>query len=329
MDVVAPFRRSPSFAHFSDDDLSLLATSVSPLLVSERATVLRQNESSLEAYLIASGEIVIERDTPYGRYSLARLGPGELFGEANFIDHQGRSSLAVAKTDCELVVLDRGLVDAACEKDPRFAIALHWAFWKSLSDKLRRANEHLLHFFSEARSEPDPRQGGKKAQTGQFQIDLSAKRQLFEEQRLSAMEISFLSSLSKAKKLSPGEVIFREGEPGDRMYVVLEGQVRISKHIPGAGEEALAFLDRGDYFGEMALIENQPRSADAKAHSAGAVVLAIPREVVEGVLDIRKVTSLRLLKILCSLVAKRLREIDDKIVGWFMLAGGDSGRGAV
>ena len=49
------------------------------------------------------------------------------------------------------------------------------------------------------------------------------------------------------------------------MYVVLEGRIMISKYIPGAGEEALAFLERGDYFGEMALIENQPRSADAKS----------------------------------------------------------------
>ena len=63
------------------------------------------------------------------------------------------------------------------------------------------------------------------------------------------------------------------------MYVVLEGRVMISKYIPGAGEEALAFLERGDYFGEMALIDNQPRSADAKAHDGGAVVLAIPRDV--------------------------------------------------
>jgi CRP-like cAMP-binding protein len=107
------------------------------------------------------------------------------------------------------------------------------------------------------------------------------------------------------------------------MYVVLDGRVRISKMIPGAGEEALAILERGDYFGEMALIDRQPRSALAKAHDAGAVVLAIPEDVVEGLLDMRKVSSLRLLHILCGLVAKRLREIDDKLVGWFILAGGN------
>jgi CRP-like cAMP-binding protein len=159
----------------------------------------------------------------------------------------------------------------------------------------------------------------------EFRIDLDAKRKLFEEQKLSSLEINFLSSLSREVKLRPGEVIFREGEPGDRMYVVLEGRVMISKYIPGAGEEALAFLERGDYFGEMALIDKQPRSADASAHSGGAVVLAIPADVLEGILDIQKMSSLRLLKILCALVARRLRELDDKLAGWFVLAGGHIG----
>ncbi|MGD2115412.1 MAG: cyclic nucleotide-binding domain-containing protein, partial [Acidobacteriota bacterium] len=116
-----------------------------------------------------------------------------------------------------------------------------------------------------------------------------------------------------------------EGDAGATMYVVLEGQIMISKNIPGAGDEALAFLERGDYFGEMALIDNKPRSADARAHDRGAVVLAIPGDVLSGILDIQKVSSLRLLKILCTLVAKRLRELDDKLVGWFILAGGGQG----
>ena len=136
------------------------------------------------------------------------------------------------------------------------------------------------------------------------------------------MEINFLTTLSKERRFPPGEVIFREGEDGHEMYVVLDGRVMISKYISGAGEEALAFLERGDYFGEMALIDNQPRSAEAKAHEGGAVVLAIPREVVNGILDMHKISSLRLLKILCNLVATRLRELDDKIIGWFILAGG-------
>jgi CRP-like cAMP-binding protein len=106
------------------------------------------------------------------------------------------------------------------------------------------------------------------------------------------------------------------------MYIVLSGTVLISKFIPGAGDEALAFLGRGDYFGEMALSDGQPRSAGARAHDDGATVLTIPRDVVDGILDVEKVSSLRLLRLLCSMVAQRLRESNGKLLGWYLLSAG-------
>src|SRR5262245_15898386 len=63
-----------------------------------------------------------------------------------------------------------------------------------------------------------------------------------------------------------GQILFREGEVGDKLYVVLEGKVRISRQIAGMGEEALAVLAKGSAFGEMALIDDVPRSADAIVH---------------------------------------------------------------
>ena len=208
------------------------------------------------------------------------------------------------------------------ERDPRFKLALYWAFWKSLSAKLRQTNANLTQFFSETGKPPDAVPASGDERTAEFRVDLASKRKLFQEQKLSSMEINFLSSLSKERKYGPHQVIFREGEMGNEMYVVLEGRVMISKFIPGAGEEALAFLERGGYFGEMALIDNAARSADAKAHEGGAVVLVISREVLEGILDINKLSSIRLLTILCNLVASRLRELDEKIIGWFIIAGG-------
>lgn len=322
MDFIDALRQSAPFAHFSAAELSALASEARQLNVAAGAVVVHLNDTTGDAYLLYQGQIRIERETPYGRYLLATLGGGELFGEAAFVDRLGRSGNAVAATDCQLLVLAPEALASLLDRDSRLSLALYWAFWKSLSAKLRKANQHLVTFFVDQDGAATPNTPFEKSATGQFQIGLAARRQLFEEQRLSAMEINFLASLSKAKQLVADEVIFREGDPGDRMYVVLEGQVRISKNIPGAGEEALAFLSRGEYFGEMALIDNQPRSAEAKAHSEGAVVLSIPRDVLAGILDINKVSSLRLLQLLCSLVAKRLREIDEKILGWFMLSGG-------
>jgi CRP/FNR family transcriptional regulator, cyclic AMP receptor protein len=322
LDIAQILRDTPTFDHFSEADLGALVAALTSLRTPAGAEVVHQNEQSHDAYFILKGKVRIERDTTYGRYPLAVLEAGDLFGEASFIDQQGRSGDALTVVESDLLVFSPRTLAPVLEANPNLQLALYWAFWKSLSGKLRRANQHLVRFFSEAGGAPQQARTLDKSATGSFQVDLAAKRQLFEEQTLTPMEINFLSTLSKAKRLEPGEIIFREGEPGDRMYVVLEGRVMISKHIPGAGEEALAFVERGDYFGEMALIDKEPRSADAKAHEGGAVVLTIPREVVEGILDIRKVSSLRLLRILCSLVSKRLRELDEKIIGWFMLSGG-------
>jgi CRP/FNR family transcriptional regulator, cyclic AMP receptor protein len=322
MDIASRLGALEPFAHFSPEQLAAFAACVERRRYPASERVVREGDVASDVYVIDSGRVRIQRHTPYGQYTLAVLGAGEIFGETGFVDRGARSGDAVTEVPSALLVVDPAGLGAAAERDPRLNLAVYWAFWKSLSQKLRRTNEMLSRFFSQSGGPQQTPPPASKEITGEFRIDLAAKRSLFQEQKLSAMEINFLSTLSHERKLRPGQLLFREGEPGDAMYVVLEGQVMISKFIPGAGEEALAFLERGDYFGEMALIDNQPRSADAKAHEGGAVVLTLPREVVAGLLDIHKVSSLRLLKILCGLVAKRLREVDDKIIGWHILAAG-------
>ncbi|MDP9122538.1 MAG: cyclic nucleotide-binding domain-containing protein [Acidobacteriota bacterium] len=310
------------FSHFSAAQLDLLERCSTQVTYAEQTLILKEGEPTTDAYFIMRGGVRIQRKTPYGSFSLATLKPGELFGETSFVDNNARSGDAMAIADTELIALNPERLESLGDTEQRLVLALYWTFWKSLSAKLRRTNQQLTQFFSETGKPPSIEAPRPKESSGEFRIDLASKRKLFQEQKLSNLEINFLTSLSKEKKFAPHQQIFREGEPGHDLYVLLEGRVMISKYIPGAGQEALAFLERGDYFGEMALIDNEPRSADAKAHDLGAVVLAIPRDVLSGILDIHKLSSLRLLKILCNLVAGRLRELDDKIIGWFILAGG-------
>ncbi len=63
---------------------------------------------------------------------------------------------------------------------------------------------------------------------------------------------------------APGDVIFRQGDLGTEMFIILEGDVNIIKHINGASHP-LSHLEKGDFFGEMAVLESVPRSADAIA----------------------------------------------------------------
>ena len=72
-----------------------------------------------------------------------------------------------------------------------------------------------------------------------------------------------------------GDTIFTEGEDGREMYIVQSGEVRVTKHAP-AGEIHLATITRGDFVGEMALLESKPRSATARAVGKTRLVVLQP-----------------------------------------------------
>ena len=72
----------------------------------------------------------------------------------------------------------------------------------------------------------------------------------------------------------PGEVLFREDEPGSTMFVLQSGQVRISK-ASREGSKTLAVLGAGEFFGEMAILNNKPRTATAEVVGGPARVLVI------------------------------------------------------
>lgn len=67
------------------------------------------------------------------------------------------------------------------------------------------------------------------------------------------------------KSFQPGEYVFRQGDAGDRIYVVKSGELEVVREDPEAGDRVLARLGSGDYFGEMALLSQAPRNASVRA----------------------------------------------------------------
>jgi CRP/FNR family transcriptional regulator, cyclic AMP receptor protein len=109
-----------------------------------------------------------------------------------------------------------------------------------------------------------------------------------------------------------GARIFDEGAVGDKMYLILTGAVRISRQVPGMGEEALAVLKAGNYFGEMSLIDDSPRSADATAHEA-TDLFVIRKEDLEDLLFVDRDLAYDLLWNFVRTLSGRLRETNDKM----------------
>jgi len=106
--------------------------------------------------------------------------------------------------------------------------------------------------------------------------------------------------------------IFSEGAAGEKMYLILNGAVRISRQVPGMGEEALAVLRAGNYFGEMSLVDDSPRSADAKAHEA-TELLVLKKEDLEDLLFVDRDLAYDLLWNFVRTLTSRLRETNDKM----------------
>jgi len=69
----------------------------------------------------------------------------------------------------------------------------------------------------------------------------------------------------REKSLGQGDVLFREGEEGSEAFRILEGRIEISIRVTGQGDIPLGHLVPGDIFGEMALLDDKPRSATARA----------------------------------------------------------------
>jgi CRP/FNR family transcriptional regulator, cyclic AMP receptor protein len=78
--------------------------------------------------------------------------------------------------------------------------------------------------------------------------------------------INLFRSAGDIRQFEAGAVIFREGEPGDLFYCLVEGEVEVRQ-----GEKLLALLGPGELLGELALIDDGPRSASALAHTACAL----------------------------------------------------------
>ncbi len=109
-----------------------------------------------------------------------------------------------------------------------------------------------------------------------------------------------------------GVTVFEEGQKGDKFYLILDGAVRISRFVPGMGEEALAVLRNGAYFGEMALIDEFPRSAHAIAHEK-CRLFVIRKEDLEDLLFVDRDLAYELLWNFVRTLSSRLRETNDKM----------------
>lgn len=101
---------------------------------------------------------------------------------------------------------------------------------------------------------------------------------------LTPEEIQTALHSGARRHFGASEVIFEEGNPGDGLYLVLEGAVELSSNVGEAGRRVLNRVPPGDFFGEMAVVESAPRSATARA-AGETELLFLPTHTIQALLD--------------------------------------------
>jgi len=156
---------------------------------------------------------------------IAELGAGELFGEMTCMSYYPRSATVRAKTDCVMLEMLRNVLDIL-QRNKTFRAQLESNY------RTRALDSHLRSIPIFASLTPD--------------------------------FIDHLREHVELIRFSPGQVICRQGDVADSFYLVRIGFVRVAEDRPG-GELVLAYLARGGYFGEIALLSGTPRTATCTA----------------------------------------------------------------
>jgi CRP-like cAMP-binding protein/Fe-S-cluster-containing hydrogenase component 2 len=174
-----------------------------------RADHQREEENLIKKFISIDANIDLEYDNP-----VAKLGPGELFGEMTCMSFYPRSATVRAETDCVMLEMLRNVLDVM-QKNKTFRAQLE------LNYRQRALETHL-------RSVP-----------------------IFST--LTSNFIEHLREEVELIRYAPGDVIFEQGDKADAFYLVRIGFVKVTEHYPG-GELVLAYLSKGSYFGEIGLL---------------------------------------------------------------------------
>lgn len=98
-------------------------------------------------------------------------------------------------------------------------------------------------------------------------IDLPALKRFRGFQRLNDQEVGDVAALLEPVHLIPGQILFRQGDPGDALYLLVSGQIEVQIKVPDRPDHVATSLDSGAIFGEISPLLNEPRTATVVATS--------------------------------------------------------------
>lgn len=145
----------------------------------------------------------------------------------------------------------------------------------------------------------------QRAQEVTLKLEVLRKMPIF--RYLDYKELVRVMNITQVRDYNDNESVVRENDPGDELYIILDGKIRLHKD-----EAFITYLQRGDHFGEMALVESAPRSASGTAEGP-ARMLVIRRNEFYEIIRLRTQLSVKILWSLVQVLARRLRKTTEDL----------------
>jgi CRP/FNR family cyclic AMP-dependent transcriptional regulator len=141
-------------------------------------------------------------------------------------------------------------------------------------------------------------------------IELMKELPVFES--LTNGELVQIERVLHERHYSPGEVVFNEGEPGAGLYIIKKGDISIRKKIEGGEDIQLAVIPERSFFGELALLDEIPRSASAHVVTQ-AILYGFSKPDLEHLLERNSRLAIKIILNLSKLVSRRLIKSNENL----------------
>ncbi|MDR3237559.1 MAG: cyclic nucleotide-binding domain-containing protein, partial [Spirochaetia bacterium] len=279
-------------------------------------------------YIIKSGKVKVSRANPVmAEEPSSILGPGDFFGVISCMSGQARIDTSQATENVSLISVEKELFGTLIQKNPAVAMKIIRFFSKKL-----RLFDHAIANITFTKTTPDT--PSNLFNIGEYYLKKkAANNAVYAYQRYIQYcpngekvdtAIARLQSL-KAPLKTPenpdmqfttriyrdNAIIFCECEPGNELFIIQSGKVKITKIIDE--EVLLAVLKPGDIFGEMALLDDSPRSASAISFGDSQMI-AVNRHNFESMVQKQPLMTTRLIQLLSERIWTAYRQLENLMI---------------
>lgn len=231
-------------------------------------------------YIIQCGNVRIHRENSVPGQQMEVYGPGDFVGVISCMSNHSQIDTAIAMSDVVCISVRRDQYPELIEKNTPVAMKIIRTF----ANRMRVLNETLMQATLKNQASQTTEQIFKVAayydkinqpsiaifayyqyiKANQHGLNVETAKQRFLALKSQSRAVYFESNQDLLRVYPKNTMIMSENQSGQDMFIIQEGRVKISKIVDGT-EVTLAILKKGDMFGEMALLENKPRSASAIA----------------------------------------------------------------